>query len=63
MADLQVGKEGQGVGTGVRASQVEDMNTCIGCGTEVLVLPKITQLWPFTDLLLCKQCLKEISAL
>lgn len=59
MVDVQVGKEGQGVGTGVRASQAESLNSWIGCGTETLILPEITQLWPLPDLLLCQPCLKD----
>lgn len=59
MADVQVGKEGPGIGTGVRASQAESLNFWTGRGTEILILPEITQLWHFPDLLLCQPCLKD----
>ena len=59
MVDVQVGKEGQGVRTGVRASQAESLNSWIGRGTETLILPEITQLWPLPGLLLCQPCLKD----
>lgn len=59
MADIQFGKEGQGVGKGVRASQAESLNSWTGRGTKTFILPEITQLWPFPDLLLCQPCLKD----